>query len=324
MTTKRLGSTDLELTRIGLGTWAMGGGGWRFAWGPQDDQESTRTIYRALDLGINWIDTAPVYGLGHAEEVVGKAIRGMSEKPIIATKCSRVWNEQGEISSNLKRDSVRRELENSLRRLQREAIDLYQLHWPMPEEDIEEGWSTVTELLQEGKIRCVGVSNFNITQLDRIREIHPVASLQPPYSMIVPDAEKELLAYCGRNQIGVISYSPMYKGLLTGRITKERVESFPQDDHRRNDPHFCEPELSVNLEFVDGLHKVAAEEGKSVAQLAVAWTLRRQEVTAAIVGGRRPAQIEEIARVRDWNLSEETIARVDHLLLKRGRSVGLI
>jgi aryl-alcohol dehydrogenase-like predicted oxidoreductase len=316
MTTKRLGSTDLELTRIGLGTWAMGGGGWRFGWGAQDDQESIRTIYRALDLGINWIDTAPVYGLGHAEEVVGKAIKGMGEKPIIATKCSRVWNEEGEISSNLKRDSVRRELENSLRRLQRDAIDLYQLHWPMPEEDIEEGWSTVAEFLQEGKIRYAGVSNFNIAQLDRIRGIHPVASLQPPYSMVVPDVEKEILEYCGRNRIGVICYSPMYKGLLTGKITKERVESFPKDDHRRNDPHFREPELRINLEFVDKLQKVAAEEEKSVAQLAVAWALRRQEVTAAIVGGRRPAQIEEIARVRDWNLSEEAIARVDQLLLR--------
>jgi aryl-alcohol dehydrogenase-like predicted oxidoreductase len=324
MTTKQLGSTDLELSRIGLGTWAMGGGGWRFGWGPQDDEESIRTIYRALDLGINWIDTAPVYGLGHAEEVIGNTIKGMGEKPIIATKCSRVWNDQGEISSNLKRDSVRRELENSLRRLQRDAIDLYQLHWPIPEEDIEEGWSTVAEFLQEGKIRYAGVSNFNIAQLDRIRGIQPVASLQPPYSMVVPDVEKEILAYCGVNRIGVICYSPMYKGLLTGKITKERVESFPNDDHRRNDPHFREPELSINLEFVDKLHKIAAEEEKSVAQLAVAWALRRQEVTAAIVGGRRPAQIEEIARVRDWGLSEETIARVDNLLLRRVQRVGLV
>ena len=324
MTTKQLGTTDLELTRIGLGTWAMGGGGWRFGWGPQDDQESIRTIYRAMDLGINWIDTAAVYGLGHGEEIVGKALKGMSEKPILATKCSRVWNEKGEISSNLKRDSVRRELENSLRRLQRDAVDLYQLHWPMPEADIEEGWNTVLELLQEGKIRYAGVSNFNITQLDRIRAVHPVASLQPPYSMIVPGVEKEILEYCGRNRIGVVCYSPMYKGLLSGKFTKERVEAFPENDHRRNDSHFCEPELSINLELVDQLRKAAAEEGKTVAQLAVAWTLRRQEVTAAIVGGRRPVQIEELARVRDWNLSEETIARVDHLLLERSQRISLI
>ncbi len=316
MRTKKLGYTDLYLTRIGLGTWAIGGGGWEFSWGPQDDRESIATIHRALELGINWIDTAPVYGLGHSEEIVGRAIKGLSEKPTIATKCSRIWDKEGKILSSLKEESIRREVEASLRRLKVDVIDLYQIHWPRPEKDIEEAWGTIADLVKEGKIRYAGVSNFNVEQLKRIQPIHPVASLQPPYSILEREIEKDVLEYCAKNNIGVIVYSPMQKGLLTGKFTRERIRDLPPDDHRRKDPHFQEPRLSINLKLVEDLRLIAKKRSRTVAQLAIAWTLRRAEVTAVIVGARRPSQIEETAPAADWILSEEEVKEIEVLLEK--------
>jgi len=314
MQTNKLGWTDLELTTIGLGTWAMGGGGWSFAWGPQDDDESISTIHRAIELGINWIDTAPVYGLNHAEEVVGKALKGLKEKPIIATKCGRVWDEDGNISGCLKKDSIHSEVEESLGRLGIDVIDLYQIHWPIPDEDIEEAWGAIADLIREGKVRYGGVSNFSVEQLKRIHPIHPVASIQPSYSILVRDIEHELLSFCEENNIGVIAYSPMQKGLLTGTFTSERMQNLPEDDHRRRDPMFQEPELSNNLAFVEKLCSVAEKKGKTVAQLAISWVLRRPEVTAAIVGARHPFQIEETVVAGELMLSKEDIDAIDILL----------
>lgn len=317
MRTQQLGNTDLHLTRIGLGTWAMGGGEWEFGWGPQDDRASIQAIHRALDLGVNWIDTAALYGLGHCEEVVGRALRGLRQRPLVATKCERCWDQQGRIYNCLKRASIRAEAEASLRRLGIEAIDLYQIHWPKPEEDIEEGWGAIAELIREGKVRYGGVSNFSLAQLQRLQPIHPVASLQPPYSMLVRAVETELLPYCAAHGIGVIVYSPMQKGLLTGKITPAWVAQLPADDHRRRDPQFQEPRLSANMELVEGLRAIAERHGKSPAQLAVAWVLRRPEVTAAIVGARKPSQIEETLGAADWELSPDDIAAIEALLRKR-------
>ena len=321
MKTRKLGYSDLRLTTIGLGTWAIGGGDWRFGWGPQDDKESMAGIRHALDLGINWIDTAAIYGLGHSEEVVGKAIKGLTERPIIATKCSIVWDEQRNISRCLAKESIRREVEVSLRRLQIEVIDLYQIHWPNPEEDIEEGWEAVADLVKEGKVRYGGVSNFSVEQLKRIQPIHPVASLQPPYSMIERGIEEELLDYCARQNIGVIVYSPMQKGILTGKFTRQWVRNLAENDHRHGDPHFQEPQLRANLELTKDLGSMAEKRGRTVAQLAIAWVLRRPEVTAAIAGARRPSQIEETVRAGEWVLSEEDIAAIDELLDKRKKTL---
>jgi len=323
MRTRKLGWTDLKLTTIGLGTWAMGGAAWKFSWGPQDDQESISAIRRALELGINWIDTAAVYGLGHSEELVAKAIRGLRDKPIIATKCERVWDKNGNISGRLKRESIRSEVEASLKRLKIEVIDLYQIHWPEPDEDIEEAWETMGDLIKEGKIRYAGVSNFNLGQLKRVQPIHPVASLQPPYSMLERGIEGKVLDYCSANNIGVVVYSPMQKGLLTGKFTRERVEKLAADDHRRRDPHFQEPELSANLELVEGLSSIADKSGITVAQLAIAWILRQPEITAAIVGARRPSQIEETVAAADCELSKKDIAAIDKLLKRRQKKLGL-
>ena len=321
MRKRKLGWTDLELTVIGFGSWALGGGGWESGWGPQDDEESIAAIHRALDLGINWIDTAAVYGLGHSEEIIAKALRGMSEKPIIATKCGLVWNEKGEVFGCLKRDSIRKEVEDSLRRLEVEVIDLYQIHWPDPDPDIEEAWSTMADLVKEGKIRYAGVSNFNVEQMKRIEKIHPIASLQPPYSMIMRDIEKEILPYCAEKNMGVIVYSPMQKGLLTGKFTPERVKNLPPDDHRRSDPQFSEPLLSINLELVEKLKPIAEKHGRTLAQLAIAWVLRRPEVTAAIVGTRRPSQIEETFPAGDWELAAEDIEAIEKLLQEREEKI---
>ncbi len=288
----------------------MGGGDWRYSWGPQDDQESTRAIHGALDHGINWIDTAPVYGLGHAEEVVGRALSGMPKKPFIATKCGLVWDANGRITDCLKTASVKAELDASLKRLKVDVIDLYQVHWPRHEEAIEEAWETIAASVRAGKIRYAGVSNFNVAQIRRIEPIHPVASLQPPYSMIVPDAERELLPFCASHKIGVVAYSPMQKGLLTGKITRERVLQLPPDDHRSKDPQFREPLLSANLEFVQCLAHIAARKHSTVGQLAIAWVLRRTELTSAIVGARRSAQVDETVGAADLNLTTDDIAEI--------------
>jgi aryl-alcohol dehydrogenase-like predicted oxidoreductase len=321
---RRLGFTQLELSTVGLGTWAIGGGDWQYGWGPQDDADSIATIQRAIDLGVNWLDSAAVYGLGHSEEIVGQAVKGMHEKPLIATKCSLRWGEDRVVYNSLKKDSIRFEAEQSLQRLQVDTIDLYQIHWPNPEPDIEAGWGEIARLVQEGKIRYAGVSNFNIEQLQRIQPIHPVASLQPPYSMLRRNIEADLLDYCRQNEIGVVVYSPMQKGLLAGKITRERVENFPEDDNRSRDRMFDEPQLSINLELVERLSQVAARRGISMAQLAIAWVLRRPEVTSAIVGGRRPDQIEETVRAGDVELAQAEIEEIDHLLDWRSQALATV
>lgn len=323
MKTRKLGWTDLNLSTIGLGTWAIGGGGWEYAWGPQDDRESIATILRALELGVNWIDTAPLYGLGRSEKVVGKAIEGLRDKPIIATKCGLVWDKDGNISNSLKEESIRSEVEASLKRLKIGAIDLYQIHWPIPDEDIEEAWGAIADLVKEGKIRYAGASNFSVEQLERIQAIHPIASLQPPYNMLRRDVEDELLDFCAANDIGVITYSPMEKGLLTGKFSKKRVQNLPEDDHRHRDSRFQEPELSANLELAKGLRGIAEKSGRTPAQLAIAWVLRRPEVTAAIVGARHPYQIEETVVAGEWVLPEEDIAAIDMLFNKRQKTLNL-
>lgn len=320
MQTRQLGTSDLHLTTVGLGTWAIGGSGWSFAWGEQDDKESIAAIHRALDLGINWIDTAAVYGFGHSETVVGRALKDRSDRDdiLIATKCGRVWDEgDPKPYGRLTAASVRKECEDSLRRLGIDVIDLYQIHWPDPDEDIEEAWTTVAELIEEGKVRYGGVSNFNVEQMERVRAIHPITSLQPPYSMLKRGVEDAILPYCGDHNIGVVAYSPMQAGLLTGKFSKEHVRNLPEDDWRKGHPLFTEPQLSVNLELVDKLEPIAARNGKTLPQLAIAWVLRRPEVTAAIVGARRPSQIEETAPAGDWNLSDEDIAEIDDLLEER-------
>jgi aryl-alcohol dehydrogenase-like predicted oxidoreductase len=323
MRTRRLGRTDLRLATIGLGTWAIGGGGWDFAWGPQDDGESIAAIRRALDLGINWIDTAPVYGLGHSEEVVGRAIEGRRNEVVIATKCGRVWD-RGDTGAHarIKADSIRREVEASLRRLQVEVIDLYQIHWPEPEQDIEEAWAAIADLVNQGKVRYGGVSNFSVAQLKRIQPIHPVASVQPPYNMLRRGIEDELLPYCAQNGIGVVVYSPLAAGLLTGKFDRQRAADLPEDDWRRNSVDHQEPRLTANLALVEKLQRIAGRQGRSPSQLAIAWALRRPEVTAAIVGARRPEQIEETVKAADWTLSPAEIAEIEEALLERGRDLG--
>jgi len=311
MIKKRLGNSDMELTPIGVGAWAMGGGGWKFAWGPQDDTESVAAIHAALDHGVNWIDTAAVYGLGHSEEVVARALAGRSHRPYIFTKCSRVWDEAGEISSGLKADSVRRECEASLRRLAVDTIDLYQIHWPMPDSDIEEGWGCLAKFQQEGKVRWIGVSNFNPAQMERCRPIAPITSLQPPYSAISPEVASETLPYCAQHGIGVIVYSPMKSGLLTGTMTKERVAAFPADDFRRNALSFQEPHLSKNLELAELMRRIGARHGRSAGEVAIAWALNNPSVTAAIVGMRSAGQVEGVIGALEYRLSPEEIAEVE-------------
>ncbi|NWF85053.1 MAG: aldo/keto reductase [Bryobacteraceae bacterium] len=311
MQKKRLGHSDLEITPLGVGAWAMGGGDWAFSWGPQDDDDSVRAIHAALDAGWNWIDTAPVYGLGHSEEVLGRALKGRSSKPYIFTKCERIWDDQRQIRKSLKRDSLRRECEDSLRRLQVEVIDLYQIHWPEPDEDIEEGWETLARLKEEGKVRWIGVSNFSLSQLKRAQAIAPICSLQPPYNLLAREIESEILPYCAQNNIGILCYSPMHSGLLTGKMTRERIQRMPEDDHRRRRPHFNEPLLSRNLALVEILREVGAAHGRTPGEVAIAWTLRRPEVTASIVGLRTAEQLEGVRGAADLRLSAEEIARIE-------------
>jgi aryl-alcohol dehydrogenase-like predicted oxidoreductase len=311
MQTRQLGNTELFISPVGFGSWAVGGSGWQFAWGSQDDRESIAAINHALDLGVNWIDTAAVYGLGHSEEIVAKAVRGRAERPYIFTKCSMVWNRQGSISHSLKRESIRREVEASLRRLQVDVIDLYQVHWPNPEGDIEEGWSTLSDLRREGKVRYIGVSNFNVEQLQRAMKIDRVDSLQPPYSLIHPGVEDEILPFCESNGIGVIVYSPMMSGLLSGRMTPERISNFPEDDWRKNNLEFQEPRLYRNLWLTELLKNIGRHHGLSAGEIAIAWTLRLSAVTGAIVGGRNPDQVDGIVGAADFRLSDEEIDGID-------------
>ena len=308
--TRQLGNSDLAITTLGIGAWAMGGGGWAFGWGPQDDDASIQAIRAGLDAGINWIDTAAVYGLGHAEEVVGRALDGVSPKPYVFTKCARVWGEDGKIGKCLQRDSVRRECEASLRRLKIDVIDLYQMHWPEPDEDVEEGWEAMVTLKEEGKVRWIGVSNFNVQQLARVQAIAPVTSLQPPYNIVTPDVEAELLPYCQAHNIGVIVYSPMKSGLLTGKMTRERIAAMPPDDFRQRTPNFQEPLLTRNLELVEGLRAISSRHGRTPGEVAIAWALRRPEVTAAIVGLRSADQLPGVIGAAAFRLSSEEIEEI--------------
>ncbi len=321
MRTRQLGNTDLHLTTVGLGTWAIGGP-WQFGWGPQDADEAIAAILKTLEIGINWIDTAPVYGLGHSEELVGKALKQVRQKPFIATKCGLLWNEKREKVSCLKRESVRQECHASLKRLGVEVIDLYQMHWPDPDEDIEEAWEEMAKLADEGKVRFIGVSNYNVDQIKRVQKIHPVASLQPSYSMIHREVEDELLGYCAENNIGVVAYSPMQRGLLTSKFSQERLAALAIDDHRRRNPDFHDPQFAATLQLVDKLKEIAERNDKTCAQLAISWVLRRPEVTAAIAGARRPDQIAETAPASDWDLSQQDIEEIERLLAERQAKLG--
>ncbi len=314
MQTRQLGNTDLQITTIGLGTWALGGAGWLASWGPQDDNDSLATIHKAIDQGINWIDTAAVYGLGHSEEIIGRALKGRANRPYIFTKCARKGTADGKIEGVLKADSIRQEVEESLRRLQVDVIDLYQIHWPQPDEDVEEGWRTMAELKAAGKVRHIGVSNFNVGQLQRAQAIAPVSSLQPPYSLINRGVEEEILPYCQQHDIGIIVYSPMASGLLTGAMTHERVLSLPENDWRTHNPEFREPHLSRNIALVTRLYEIGKRHDKSPGEVAIAWTLRHPAVTAAIVGGRRPEQLDQVVGAADFRLNEEELQEIDAFL----------
>jgi aryl-alcohol dehydrogenase-like predicted oxidoreductase len=292
MQTRQLGNSDLSLTPLGIGAWAMGGNGWAFGWGAQDDADSIAAIREALDRGLNWIDTAAVYGLGHSEEVVAKALEGVGKKPYVFTKCERIWNANREILKSLKHDSILREVEDSLRRLKLDAIDLYQIHWPEPDEDIEEGWTAVADLKAQGKVRHIGVSNFSVAQMKRAQRIAPITSLQPPYSLVSPEVGEEILPFCLEQNIGVIVYAPMKSGLLTGAMTRERVASLPDDDFRKRALNFQEPHLSKNLALVDVLRKIGNEHGRTPGEVAIAWTLN--EAAEFRLKGEEIAELEAV------------------------------
>ncbi len=309
---KKLGNSDLDISALGVGAWAMGGSGWKFSWGEQDDSDSTAAIRAALDSGINWIDTAAVYGLGHSEEIVGRALEDVSQKPYIFTKCERRWKEDGEIYPSLKADSIRQECENSLRRLGVDVIDLYQIHWPEPDADVEEGWSAMARLKEEGKVRWIGVSNFNVAQLQRARRIAPITSLQPPYSLLARKAEEEILPFAEANNIGVIVYSPMRAGLLTGKMTKDRALKLPADDWRSRDKDFQEPKLSQNLKLVELLKKIAGAHGRTPGEVALAWALHNPAVTAAIVGLRRADQVTGVVGALDFRLAPDETEQIQN------------
>jgi aryl-alcohol dehydrogenase-like predicted oxidoreductase len=304
----------LEITPIGIGAWAMGGGDWAFSWGRQEDDQSIAAIHAALDAGVNWIDTAAVYGLGHSEEVVGKAIAGRTHRPYVFTKCSLVWNDQREIGHSLKAASVRRELEASLRRLSVDVIDLYQIHWPDPEPEMEEGWQTLAQLQKEGKVRHIGVSNFNVTQMKRVERIAPITSLQPNYNIVTRDIEKDVLPFCRERNIGIIVYSPMKSGLLTGKMTRERIASLPPDDFRPRTASFKEPLLSRNLGLVEVLRGIGERYGRTPGEVAIAWTLRDPVVTGAIVGMRSAEQAKQIVRSAEFRLTADEILEIEKYL----------
>ena len=311
MKKRRFGNTGMNITPIGFGSWAIGGAGWSHGWGPQDDNRAVEAVERAVELGINWIDTAAVYGLGHSEELIGKVLAGLKNKPLVFTKCSLVWNDNRRIGNSLKADSIRRECEASLRRLNVDAIDLYQIHWPHPEHDIEEGWRTMAKLKEEGLVRHIGVSNFNVEQMQRAHAIAPVESLQPPYSMLRRAIEVDILPFCLEQNIGVIVYSPMLSGMLSGAMTRERALNLPPDDWRRNNKEFQEPRLSYNLELVELLKKTGKKHGLSAGEVAVAWTLRHPAVTAAIVGGRSAEQVEGTIGAAEMTFAQEEAREIE-------------
>lgn len=319
MQTRQLGTSDLHITPIGMGAWAIGGSGYQFGWGPQDDTESIAAIHRGVERGINWIDTAAGYGLGHSEEVVARALKqmGPSRRPYLFTKGSLVWDAQGRISHSLKPDSLRREVEDSLRRLHTDTIDLYQIHWPgfpagsAASPDLDAGWAALIDLQKAGKLKHVGVSNFNAPQLEQVSRKARPKSLQPPYSMLMRDVEQEILPYCQQHRIGVIAYSPMQSGLLSGTMTRERIAALPADDWRRTfNPEFQEPRLTRNLQLVERLREIGRRHGRSPGEVAIAWTLRHPAVTAAIVGVRRPSQVDGVIGAADFRLSDEELREI--------------
>ncbi len=314
MQKRELGNTGMQITPVGFGSWAIGGDNWQFGWGAQDDGDAIAAIERAVGLGINWIDTAAVYGLGHSEELVAKAVAGMKNRPWIFTKCSLVWDARRQMGNSLKADSIRRECEGSLKRLKVDAIDLYQIHWPNPDVDLEEGWQEMARLKEEGLVRHIGVSNFSVDQLRRIIPIAPVSTLQPPYSMLRPAIEQTLLPFCLEQNIGVIVYSPMLSGMLSGAMTRERAANFSADDWRRNNKEFQEPRLSANLELVELLKRIGAPHGRSAGEVAIAWTLRHPAVTGAIVGGRNAAQVEGVVGAAEFRLSAAEIGVVERFI----------
>ncbi len=321
MKTKQLGNSDLLITPVGFGSWAIGGSGWQFAWGRQNDNESVAAIHHALELGVNWIDTAAVYGVGHSEEIVAQALatwRG--PRPYVFTKCGLRWDAQGQTRNDLTAASIRQECEDSLRRLKAEAIDLYQIHWPVEDtNELEEGWSTMAQLQREGKVHWIGVSNFNIEQMERVQAIAPVTSLQPPYSLVRPEVESEILPFCDQAGIGVIVYSPMGSGLLTGAMTRERIAKLPADDWRKRSPEFNDPKLSANLALVGRLRAVGERHGCSPGAVAIAWTLRHPAVTAAIVGARRPEQVDVMVAAADIQLTESDLMEIEAVAEPAGR-----
>jgi aryl-alcohol dehydrogenase-like predicted oxidoreductase len=310
--TQLLGCSDLAITRLGIGAWAMGGSGWAFSWSHQNDAASIRAIHAALDAGMNWIDTAAVYGLGHSEEVVAQALKSYSgQRPYIFTKCERNWDENRQIIKLLKRDAIRAECENSLRRLQVDTIDLYQIHWPEPDEDIEEGWSALAELQKEGKVRWIGVSNFNVTQMERIASIARITSVQPPYSLMRREIEEGILPYTKEHNIGVLAYSPMGSGMLTGAMSRDRIANLPSDDWRTRSPHFQEPLLTRNLRIADKVIEIAKRTGRTPSEIALAWVLSNQAVTAAIVGIRSAEQVAGVIGALSYELDPESRHELD-------------
>ncbi len=316
MQKRQLGTSDLLITSIGFGSWAIGGSDWAFSWGSQDDRSSIAAIRRAVERGINWIDTAAIYGYGHSEEIVGRALKeiGSSQRPYVFTKCGLHPSEGSDFNYRLRAESIRQEVEGSLRRLSVDVIDLYQIHWPIPEQEIVEGWQTLIELQREGKVRHIGVSNFSVNQLKQIQAIAPVTSLQPPYSLLSRTIEAEILPFCEARQIGVIVYSPMASGLLSGAMTAERVASLPDDDWRKLNPAFNAPELQENLRLVDLLANVGQRHHLSAGAVAIAWTLRNPVVTGAIVGVRNPTQIDGLVGAADFRLSAGEVAEIEQFL----------
>lgn len=322
MILKRLGNSDLQITPIGFGAWAIGGEGYQYSWGAQDDRESIRAIHRSLEYGVNWIDTAPAYGKGYSEEIVARAIADWhGARPYVFTKCGLQWDEAGMIFKVLARDSIRRECEDSLRRLKVDVIDLLQIHWPTAVDvEVEGAWETLAKLQCEGKVRWIGVSNFNVEQMRRAQTIAPITSLQPPYSLIRREIEAEILPFCVQEGIGVIVYSPMYSGLLSGAMTCERAKNLPDNDWRRRDPEFQEPKLSNNLALVEWLRVIGAKHGSSAGEVAIAWTLQHTAVTGAIVGGRNAAQVDGIIRALELRMCPEDLAKIESLLMQNNRT----
>ena len=311
MEVRQLGDSDLRITPIGIGAWAIGGGGWDGSMGPQNDSDSIPAIHAALDHGMNWIDTAALYGLGHSEEMVARSLVRRVPRPYVFTKCERVWDDTGKIAASLKAASIRRECEASLRRLNTDVIDLYQIHWPEPDEDIEEGWSTLAKLKQEGKVRYIGLSNFSVAQMQRALAVAPITSLQPPYAVVRRDIEHEILPFCFAQNIGVIVYSPMYAGLLTGAMTRARVTDFLPEDWRRNLPGFKEPALSQNLQVVELLRVIGQRHGRTPGEVAIAWTLHNPAVTGAIVGFRSPKQVAGIVGAGEFRLQAAEMQKIE-------------